>query len=96
MESTSPIATEGLKPVAVKIPVARKLLADKARSEIYKLLAAGLLDGLKDGPRTLITVASIERYSASLPPWSTAKGKPPVASSRHRRRSSRSASAAAG
>jgi hypothetical protein len=65
-----------LKPPHVKIPVARKLLGDKARSEIYKLLAAGLLDGVKDGPRTLI-IASIEQYNKSLLPWRLAKSKAP-------------------
>ena len=77
-------ATEGLKPFAVKIPAASQLLGDKARSEIYELLAAGLLDGVKDGTRTLITVASIERYLAALPPWRTAKGKPFGGSPRRR------------
>jgi hypothetical protein len=73
-------ATEGLKPFAVKIPVASKLLGDKARSEIYELLDAGLLEAVKDKTRTLIIVASIERYNAALPAWRTAKGKRPVGS----------------
>jgi hypothetical protein len=52
MEVASPIkqqpadesAAEGLKPANAKMSVARKLLAGKARSTIYELLAAGLLD----------------------------------------------------
>jgi hypothetical protein len=56
-----------LKPVAVKIVVAQRLLADKARSEVYELISLGELDALKDGNRTLITTASIEKYMAGLP-----------------------------
>ena len=88
MENASPIkqrpanesVAECLKPFAVKIPVASNLLGDKSRSEIYELLAAGLLEGVKDGARTLIVVKSIERYNAALPTWRAAKGQPPVAS----------------
>jgi excisionase family DNA binding protein len=35
---------------------------------IWKMLAAGKLEAVRDGPRlTLITMASIDRYVASLP-----------------------------
>jgi hypothetical protein len=57
-----------LKPYAVTIPVAKPLLANKCRSEIYEAIARGELDAIKDGPKTLIVVASIERYMRSRPP----------------------------
>jgi hypothetical protein len=66
-----------LKPYAVKINDARKLLAGKCRSGIYEAIAAGKLDAIKDGERTLITVASIERYNQALPAWKLAKSRPP-------------------
>jgi hypothetical protein len=56
-----------LKPFAVPIPVARTLLS-KCRTGIYDAVGRGELDAVKDGPRTLITLASIERYSARLKP----------------------------
>jgi hypothetical protein len=57
-----------LKPRAVPIRVAQRLLGNKARSELYKQVGLGNLDALKDGNKTLITTASIERYMAALPP----------------------------
>src|ERR1700683_3914199 len=57
-----------LKPIAVKIETARVLLAGKARSQIYELIARGELEALRDGTRTLITTSSIDRYMAALPP----------------------------
>jgi hypothetical protein len=56
-----------LKPYAVPIKTAQKLLGDKARSEIYPLIAKGELEAIKDGAKTLIVLASIERRQASLP-----------------------------
>jgi hypothetical protein len=57
-----------LKPFAVQIPVARKLLGGKCKTGIYEAIARGELDAVKDGKRTLITTASIERRQKSLPP----------------------------
>lgn len=57
----------GLRPLAVTIPKARSLLGDKARSEIYRCVSRGELDAVKDGRRTLIVVASIEKFMAALP-----------------------------
>ncbi|WP_294210999.1 helix-turn-helix domain-containing protein [uncultured Sphingomonas sp.] len=37
------------------------------RTTIYKLLAAGQLDRVKAGTRTLVTISSIERMLASAP-----------------------------
>ena len=57
-----------LKPFAVPIAKARELLADKAISEIYVLAGRGQLELLKDGHKTVVTLASIEHYMRSLPP----------------------------
>jgi hypothetical protein len=65
-----PIATaqlHALRPSVVTIPVARKLLGDKSRSEIYEAIGRNELEALKDGNKTIITVASIEKYLALLP-----------------------------
>jgi hypothetical protein len=76
MEVVSPINQEPaeeaataqpLKPYAVTITDAKPLLANKCRSEIYEALARGELDAIKDGQKTLIVVASIERYMRSRP-----------------------------
>ena len=61
----TPIAS--LKPFAVPIPVAKGLLF-KSRTGIYDAISKGLLEVVKDGPRTLIVLASIEKYSARLKP----------------------------
>jgi hypothetical protein len=47
---------------AVTIPMARKMLANKARSELYRAAGEGLLEFLKDGNKTLVTVRSIRHY----------------------------------
>ena len=57
----------GMKPYAVPIKTAQKLLAEKARSEIYKCIGRGELEAVKDGARTLIVLASIERRQGKLP-----------------------------
>jgi hypothetical protein len=57
-----------LTPFAVTILAAKPLLANKCRSQIYEAIARGELDAIKDGPRTLIVVSSIERYMRSRPP----------------------------
>jgi hypothetical protein len=53
-----------LRPFAVPIPTAQVLLGNKAKSEVYKAGGNGLLDFVKDGSKTLITVDSIVRYCA--------------------------------
>jgi hypothetical protein len=57
-----------LKPYAVPIRIAQTLLGNKARSEIYGAINRGELEARKDGKKTLITMASIERRQTSLPP----------------------------
>jgi hypothetical protein len=47
-----------LKPFAVPIGLARKLLGEKARSQIYEAIGAGKLTAIKDNRKTLITLAS--------------------------------------
>jgi hypothetical protein len=70
-----------LEPYAVPIPEAQRLLGDKSHSTMYELLGRGLLDAVKDGAKTLITLESIRRYSASLLP---AKIKPSTPRRPHR------------
>jgi hypothetical protein len=53
---------------AVPIKDARRRLGNKARSEIYEDVGAGLLEAVKDGRRTLIIVRSIEARQKSWPP----------------------------
>jgi hypothetical protein len=76
----------GLRPHAVAMPLARKLLADKSRSEVYEEIGLGNLDAVKDGAKTLITLESIERYMSKLPP---AKIKPIKPRTTHRRTAER-------
>jgi hypothetical protein len=60
----------------VPLPVAGAIL-HKGRTKIYDLLGKGKLDAVKDGSRTLITIASIRRYQSSLPPATFKPPKPP-------------------
>jgi hypothetical protein len=70
-----------LEPYAVPLREAMRLLGDKSHSTLYELLGRGQLNAVKDGVKTLITLESIRRYSAGLPP---AKIKPPPPRSPHR------------
>jgi hypothetical protein len=56
-----------IRPLVVSIAVAQRLLGDKSRSQIYEAVARNELEALKDGGKTIITVASIEKYIADLP-----------------------------
>jgi hypothetical protein len=67
LKPVAPAAACALRPSVVTISVARKLLGDKSRSEIYEAIARNDLEALKDGNKTIITVASIEKYIARLP-----------------------------
>jgi hypothetical protein len=66
-------AVTDLEPFAVPIKTARMLLGDKAHSSIYEEIGRGRLVAIKDGAKTLITLASIKRYMTGLP---AAKIKP--------------------
>jgi hypothetical protein len=58
-----------LKPFAVPLRTeGRRLLGNKAVSEIYEEASRGLLELVKDGRKTLITIRSIEAYTAGWPP----------------------------
>jgi hypothetical protein len=61
-------ATLAIKPFAVPIPEAQRLLGDKGRSPLYEAISRGELRAVKDGNKTLIVLESIERYMAALPP----------------------------
>jgi hypothetical protein len=69
MADTEQTATKipELKPYAVSIPVAQSLMGDKSRSEVYEARARGEVDFVKDGKKTLVVLASIERRQAALP-----------------------------
>jgi hypothetical protein len=55
-----------LRPLTVGIKAA-EIITGISRSSIYEAIAHGELDAVKDGDRTLITMASIERRQAALP-----------------------------
>ncbi len=55
-----------IKPLAVSIDEAGRL-TDLSRAGIYNAIARGELEAFKDGSRTKIIFASIERRMASLP-----------------------------
>jgi hypothetical protein len=57
----------GVEPLA--LPLARAtLVSGLSRSELYRRLAAGDLQAVKAGKRTLILAASLRAYLAGLPP----------------------------
>jgi hypothetical protein len=51
---------------SVPKPVAQRAL-NCGKTKLHDLLGLGLLDAVKNGPRTEITVESIRRYQASMP-----------------------------
>src|SRR5258707_246820 len=63
-----PRPNSGLRPFAVRLAEASRLLGNKAVSDIYDEIGLGNLVAIKDGNKTLITVASIDAYMAALPP----------------------------
>ena len=56
-----------MEPLAVSIADAVKI-SGLSRSEIYRRGAAGDIEIVKNGSRSLVVVASIRRFLASLPP----------------------------
>jgi hypothetical protein len=76
-------ALGSLKPYAVPIKTAQELLGRKARSDIYEAIGRGELDVIKDGAKTLIVLASIERRQANLP---RGLAKPPAKATRAQRK----------
>jgi excisionase family DNA binding protein len=57
----------GPPPTFVGIAEARRLLGGCSRSSVYRWIEGGRLRAVKRGRRTLVDVASIERFLASLP-----------------------------
>jgi excisionase family DNA binding protein len=53
--------------VTIAIPEACRI-AGISRSQLYRWLAAGTIQAMKSGRRTLIVVDSLRRHIASLPP----------------------------
>jgi hypothetical protein len=58
--------SERIRPLTIGIEAA-KAITGISRSSIYEAIGRGELDAVKDGDRTLITMASIERRQAALP-----------------------------
>jgi hypothetical protein len=61
---------------SVPLKIASQVL-HRGRSWLYDAVGAGLLDAVKNGPNTEITVESIRRYQASMPRASIRPPKPP-------------------
>jgi hypothetical protein len=57
-----------LEPFAVPLDEARRLLGNKGRNQVFEAIRRGELDAVRDGNKTLITVESIRRRQAALPP----------------------------
>jgi hypothetical protein len=77
---------EQLKPYAVPIPAALKLLGEKSIAALYNDMGRPegdplRLEAVKDGSKTLVVLESIERRQRSLP---KAKIAPPPKKSRER------------
>ena len=58
-----------MQPIAVTFPGATSRTGI-ARTKLYELVGAGVLEARKCGRRTLILTDSLDRYVASLPPAS--------------------------
>jgi|SRR5215472_7275163 len=56
----------------------------RGRSWLYEALGAGLLDAVKNGVNTEITVESIRRYQASMPRVTIKRAKPHTLESLHK------------
>ena len=67
-------AKRTLEPALVPIPVGCAYLG-VSPAEMYRLLGAGKVQGVKAGKRTLLKVPSLKARAESLPP---AKIKPPT------------------
>jgi hypothetical protein len=65
------------EPFAVSLKEAKPLLGGRSFSSIYEMLAKGELDAVKDGKRTLVTLASIRRRQEALPKATFGPPTPP-------------------
>jgi hypothetical protein len=66
-----------VEPLAVKIPVARKLCGGCSVSHIYRLADRGVIDMIKLGENTLITMESIRRAIGDAPRMVVKRGRVP-------------------
>jgi len=64
---TAWLSTFTIEPFALSVSVTQHVLGDKALSTLYEAGARGDLEFVKDGAKTLITLASIKRYIAAMP-----------------------------
>ena len=62
-----PKSAELNEAILVSIDEGRRLSGNESRSSFYRALAAGELDAVKRGRRTLVTMDSIRRRLSSLP-----------------------------
>ena len=60
----------------VSIEEGRRMSGNESRSSFYRALAAGELDAVKRGRRTLVSVASIRRRLGALPKAAFGSTKP--------------------
>jgi hypothetical protein len=56
-----------IKPFALSVP-ATAVFINSGKSTVWEKLARGELEAVKDGARTKVTMASIERHVTSWPP----------------------------
>jgi excisionase family DNA binding protein len=76
--------SDTIKPITVSVQECARIIGI-SRSMIYEAIGRGELDAHKDGDRTLITMASIERRQAALP---RAEIKPPKVRKRQQKAAS--------
>jgi hypothetical protein len=65
--SMSKFSTDANEPVLVPIPEVQRLSGGESRASVYRALAAGELDAVKRGRRTLVMRDSVIRRLNSLP-----------------------------
>jgi hypothetical protein len=59
---------ESIPPLMDSVPrLEAQAILHIGHNKLYELFRLGLLDAVKDGPRTFVTVESIKRYQASRP-----------------------------
>jgi hypothetical protein len=90
----STVAKMEIEPLLVSIPQTGQIIA-RGTSKVYELIGAGVLDAVKSDARTLVTMASIKRYVATLQTESPAKVAPqPKRKPQHLRQTSTASSTA--
>ena len=66
MQTSKPIAEDGVQPLTVTIHEAVRL-SGLSRSELYRQLSTGRVQARKSGARTLIVWASLQTHINGLP-----------------------------